>query len=529
MLDKQKKMEILEKELTEKGNKMEELINAKVNERLKIIQKSGIMNRDVNTNTGNTALELTKNNSSTINTTSTSTLLPLPRKKSIPTNVNHKNNAMSSMQPKGQAPVRKASRSGSTPMIPTSAAEENASAAEESAFAAISNTFMTNQDIANDGTYNVATMQRNIIKNIMSFIDPKISEAILIIADRMMAAKSSGSGSGDGDGPRKDSMMSLNDDISLNSSQHGHKDDSHPTTDHHQNNRNNNHSSGNANEQHSLASSSAYHNDPNEDRMVFDANQYVDNYTEQMGIGEEGSGVSSTRHMPTSARLRQQAYTDSSGKYLWPPAPTYLGGKIPTTILIFPLHTIDQSTNTDTTHDSDASITQAASANISNILPPISNNNSIVAKSSYASHRVNNTLPYQETIDPHKEFNDFRHMLSTSDNQLLRLYEVFFPNLSVIARHRLIGSAAHEKMENLSHTIEDINKRSQNATQNSLHEFEYILQLLHDEVSKLENTVHLALQSLETFQLTMSDLITIMDANAIIEENFFVSLGELSG
>jgi hypothetical protein len=224
------------------------------------------------------------------------------------------------------------------------------------------------------------------------------------------------------------------------------------------------------------------------------------------GMTDDDSGFAFDRtDRAISAEERTRAMASEINEIWVPPPSSLVKKRLPSTIVIFPLNTLDRGTSTD------------------DLLPP--------------SH-----APLHLTVDPTPlpadtgalsapkssiSLDRIRNELSTSTTPLTLLYQNFFPYLSVLSRHHLMAAAAGE-LSDMSKEVDATAPPKKASAIYSTHAFAALFEMVHEEMSKLEYTSYHALETVPYCEQLIGDLIVLSQAKQPVDTEFLASLREVT-
>jgi hypothetical protein len=196
---------------------------------------------------------------------------------------------------------------------------------------------------------------------------------------------------------------------------------------------------------------------------------------------------------------------------IWVPPPSSLVKKrLPSTIVIFPLNTVDSSTSTDDllALSSGGTVAVTAAAPTSPAPPSLTNQT-----------RASAALSSLDRIQAD---------LTSSSSPLTLLYQHFFPYLSVLSRHHLMAAAAGE-LSDMSKEIDSTAPPKKNSpAMYSTRSFSALFEMVHEEMSKLEYTSYHALETVPYCEELVGDLIILAQAKHPVNDEFLGSLKEVT-
>jgi hypothetical protein len=203
---------------------------------------------------------------------------------------------------------------------------------------------------------------------------------------------------------------------------------------------------------------------------------------------------------PPSRDGLKSRQTVSEINEIWVPPPSFGKKKLPSTIVIFPLHTVDASTSTADMISEDLPLEK--------ITP------------------LKDAAPQKETNRAGRpsELEKFQSELTVSTNPLALLYQKFFPYLSVLSRHHLMAAASgsiSDRSAPLDYTSALTETTQTTASLAALFE------MVAEEVSKLEHTSFSALEAIVHSERHVHDLILTAEAGKPIDEEFLTNLREV--
>jgi hypothetical protein len=221
-------------------------------------------------------------------------------------------------------------------------------------------------------------------------------------------------------------------------------------------------------------------------------------------------------------RLRQYDLKSGLGE-IWVPPPTGLARKkMPATIVIFPLHTLDQGTSTDdlmTDFPPLAELSVATSSIAEEIAVP-----TVALTPGAATTNAVNTgrVPIADSA-----LEAIQKELTKSSNPLSTLYHHFFPYLSVLSRHHLMAAASGVTCDR-SAEVDVATVTSKAAPTYSTKSLAALFEIVHEEVSKLEYTSYGASEALYSVEETMNNLIVVANSGRGVDDSFYETLKEAS-
>jgi hypothetical protein len=551
--DKISKYERLEKEFNEKELNMENKINSIINERLKVIQKSGIWNRSNTTNRSSSVEQLFDdvNANTNSNNGKGSDILKgdLANKKTGGGKINNKSNSIENSLESSEMINR-----NNSSLLTALGEMATFSDFEQKVLTTISD-YVEDEDL-NNKFKTFKNSKRRIVDTILSFLDPTMNTIISDISNRvkynskvletiintnnnipvesygrMGYNRSSGNqranignvASGDRRSP--DAQGTHNGDVDNDDYN---DDDSRASDNSHERNRrsyNNTSQQGN-----NRMNNRSRHNDGNSSRRNNRSQPHRSNKHSKLPNIHQSKMREGTNNKSTdndSERFSESAETgewfgelshkSSAGmnrgsKYVWPPAPSNLGHKMPNTILIFPLHTVSQSTSTDDLIPSEKQPTTQSIDNNSRVNTAINQfqgNKSMCSSSSVGKN----------------ELEEIKYILGTSMNPMLFLYETFYEYLTITSRNALLALAGKENCDrNFNGALND------DCTEKTLSQngFMHLFNVLTNEMNQLERTAFHAQHTLDGLNETLNDLIILCESGVVLDNNFFASLGDLT-
>jgi hypothetical protein len=195
---------------------------------------------------------------------------------------------------------------------------------------------------------------------------------------------------------------------------------------------------------------------------------------------------------------------------IWVPPPSSLVKKrLPSTIVIFPLNTIDCGTSTDDLPTFSPGTELPLTIDPSAPPAPLADNS--IASGSQSAGSI-------ERI---------RNELSSSNSPLTLLYQNFFPYLSVLSRHHLMAAAAGE-LSDMSKDVDAAAPPKKASAIYSTNAFASLFEMVHEEMSKLEYTSYHALETVPYCEELIGDLIILSQAKQPVDDAFLASLREVT-
>mmetsp|Transcript_15807 Transcript_15807/g.23779 ORF Transcript_15807/g.23779 Transcript_15807/m.23779 type:complete len:1445 (-) Transcript_15807:140-4474(-) len=197
---------------------------------------------------------------------------------------------------------------------------------------------------------------------------------------------------------------------------------------------------------------------------------------------------------------------------IWVPPPTKLSSrKLPSTIMIFPLHSVDQSTSTDDLPGEPATRPEVETTPV-----PTS---SVDAPIDVREDRITITRDGGKSTTLDK----LQSELINSPNPLALLYKHFFPYLSVLSRHHLMA-AASGTCSDMSKPLDVTAPASKAGPTYSTAGLAELFEIVTEEVSKLEYTSYYAYEAMDDCEETVHSLIIIAESGQRIDKDFFAAL-----
>lgn len=201
---------------------------------------------------------------------------------------------------------------------------------------------------------------------------------------------------------------------------------------------------------------------------------------------------------------------------IWVPPPSSLAKrKLPATIVIFPLHTVDSSTSTD---DLFIDTTTSPPSPLHITMEP-----SITGSESSASLRPSTS----NSLNNNPKLEKLQYDLASSSSPLTMLYQQFFPYLSVLSRHHLMAAAAGE-LADMSKDIDSTAPPTNPTSIYSTNRFAHLFEVTLEEISKLEYTSYHALESVPYCEQMIADLVILSQSGRSIDADFLASLREVT-
>lgn len=245
---------------------------------------------------------------------------------------------------------------------------------------------------------------------------------------------------------------------------------------------------------------------------------------------EDALSVNFDSYSATGARMSQQGADDRLRQYdlksglgeIWVPPPTGLARKkMPGTIVIFPLHTLDQGTSTDDlVVDPPLPSLAEQSMSTSSVAEEIVAPTVSMAPGEHAP--ATDRVPVPDTA-----LETIQKELTQSSNPLSTLYHHFFPYLSVLSRHHLMAAASGVSC-NRSGEVDVGIVTSKAAPTYSTKGLASLFEIVAEEVSKLEYTSYHALEALYSCEEVMNNLIVVANSEKGVDASFYETLGEAS-
>ena len=225
-------------------------------------------------------------------------------------------------------------------------------------------------------------------------------------------------------------------------------------------------------------------------------------------------------------RLRKYDLKSGLGE-IWVPPPSGLSRKeMPKTVVIFPLHTLDQGTSTDDLNAEsiplpklDGESMTSASIDVgSKQEDPITDLSAATLNVDALPTAATSRIPVADMA-----LEAIQKELAASTNPLSTLYHHFFPYLSVLSRHHLMAAASGVTC-NRSGDV-DVDAATTSAVPSySTKEMAALFEIVAEEVSKLEYTSFHAMEALELCEQDVNNLIILASARQELDNSFYVGL-----
>lgn len=260
--------------------------------------------------------------------------------------------------------------------------------------------------------------------------------------------------------------------------------------------------------------------------------------------GERRPQSSHQREM--QERLRNYDMESGLGE-IWVPPPTGLARKkMPNTVVIFPLHTMDHATSTDDLVSDDLPPSPRGDGGLGEEMSksiamessagdvPVAGVDDVAmattpAKDTPMKNPADSNSREATSRVPRADFalQSIQNELTVSTNPLSTLYHYFFPYLSVLSRHHLMAAASGVSC-NQSGEVDPSAVATKAVPTYSTRSLAGLFEVVYEEVSKLEHTSYHALEALYSCDEMMTNLIIMANSHQELDEQFYVALGEAS-